>query len=187
MLVLLVCCQNSLQNVQREQEAKVAVMQEKEKSILAECELKRLSGELKTYVASTECSNPVIIQAHQEAGDPAMNLIHLITAYRLAIAERIDKHVLSEAEANLMLAQLYSRVNTERLQRDIAAAQQRARTAQTYEALLQGLGIWQKSAGPAAQPGSVAPSEPAPGKTQSAVRTPIACYQNEEGPGITCQ
>lgn len=77
---LLVCCQDSLQNVQRERDAKVAVMQEREKSILAECELKRLSGELKTYVASTECSNPVIIQAHKEAGDPAMNLIYLLTA-----------------------------------------------------------------------------------------------------------
>src|SRR5512136_1331378 len=102
MLLLLVCCQTSLQNVQREQEGRVAVMHEKEKGILAECELKRLNGELKTYVASTECSNPVIIQAHQEAGDPAMNLIYLVTAYRLAIAERIDKHALSEAEANLM-------------------------------------------------------------------------------------
>jgi hypothetical protein len=57
-------------------------VQEKEKNILAECELKRLSGELKTYVASTGCSNRVIIQADQEAGDPAMNFIYLITAYR---------------------------------------------------------------------------------------------------------
>jgi hypothetical protein len=187
MLVLLVCCQTSQQNLQMEQDAKVAVMQEKERGILAECELKRLNGELKTYVASTECSNPVIIRAHQDAGDPAMNLIYLITAYRLAIAERIDKHTLSEAEANLMLAQLISRVNTERLQRDIATAQWRARTAQTYEALLQGLGIWQRSAGPAAQASAAAPSEPASEKTQPALRTPITCYQNEKGPGITCR
>ena len=107
----LLCCQNSLQSTQKEQEAKLAVMHEKEKSILAECELKRLGGELKTYTESTQCSNPVIIQAHQEAGDPAMTLVYLLTAYRLAIAERIDKGALSEAEGNLMLAQLVSRIN----------------------------------------------------------------------------
>jgi hypothetical protein len=161
-------------------------MHEKEKGILAECELKRLNGELKTYIASTECSNPVIIQAHQEAGDPAMNLIYLVTAYRLAIAERIDKHALSEAEANLMLAQLISRVNTERLQRDIAAEQQRRRTAQSYEALLKGLGTWQASPNLPVQESAVAPQPaPSPGKTQPASRTPITCYQN--GPVITCQ
>jgi hypothetical protein len=187
MSAFLVCCQNSLQNVQRERDAKVAVMQEKEKSILAECELKRLNGELKTYVASTECSNPVIIQAHKEAGDPAMNLIYLITAYRLAMAERIDKRVLSEAEANLMLAQLISRVNTERLERDIAAERERTRNAQSYEALLKGLGTWQSSVNPSGQDNVAVPSQPAPTpqKTQSVLRTPITCYQ--DGPVIICQ
>ena len=144
-------CQNSLQSIQKEQETRLAVMQEKEKSILAECELKRLGGELKTYAESTQCSNPVIIQAHQEAGDPAMNLVYLLTAYRLAIAERIDKGALSEAEGNLMLAQLVSRINTERLQRDMAAAQQTARVSQSYEALLQGLGVWQSPVNPPAE------------------------------------
>jgi hypothetical protein len=187
MPTFLVCCQNSLQDIQRERDAKVEVMQEKEKGILAECELKRLSGELKTYVASTECSNPVIIQVHKEAGDPAMNLISLITAYRLAIAERIDKRVLGEAEANLMLAQLISRVNTERLERDIAAEQRRALTARSYEALLKGLGTWQASPNPPVQQNAVAPGQPAPTpeKTQPISRTPITCYQN--GPGTTCQ
>jgi len=187
MSTFLVCCENSLQNIQRERDAKVAVMQEKEKSILAECELKRLHGELKTYVASTECSNPVIIQAHKEAGDPAMNLVYLITAYRLAIAERIDKRILSEAEANLMWAQLISRVNTERLERDIAAEQQRARIAQSYEALLKGLGTWQTFPKPPMQENAAAPGQSAstPERTQAISRTPITCYQN--GLGITCR
>jgi hypothetical protein len=55
-----------------------------------------------------------------------------------------------------MLAQLISRVNTERLERDIAAEQQRARTAQSYEALLKGLGTWQTSANPLVQKHAVA-------------------------------
>jgi hypothetical protein len=129
----------------------------------------------------------VIIQAHKEAGDPAMNLIYLITAYRLAMAERIDKRVLSEAEANLMLAQLISRVNTERLERDIAAERERTRNAQSYEALLKGLGTWQSSVNPSGQDNVAVPSQPAPTpqKTQSVLRTPITCYQ--DGPVIICQ
>lgn len=183
----LFCCQNSLQSIQKEQEAKLAVMHEKEKSILAECELKRLGGEFKTYTESTQCSNPVIIQAHQETGDPAMNLVYLLTAYRLAIAQRIDKGALSEAEGNLMLAQLVSRINTERLQRDMADAQQTARASQSYEALLQGLGVWQSPANPPAQNNIVAPSQPEslPGRSQQAHRSPIRCYPS--GPRITCQ
>lgn len=183
----LLCCQNSLQSIQKEQETKLAVMHEKEKSILAECELKRLGGELKTYTESTQCSNPVITQAHQEAGDPAMNLVYLLTAYRLAIAERIDKGVLSEAEGNLMLAQLVSRINTERLQRDMAAAQQTARASQSYEALLQGLGVWQNPANPPAENNIGAPPQPEslPGRSQQAHGRPIRCYPS--GPRITCQ
>ena len=183
----LVCCQNSLQNIQKEQEAKLAVMREKETSILAECELKRIGGELKTYAESTQCSNPMIVAAHQEAGDPAMNLVYLLTAYRLAVAERIDKGALREAEANLMLAQLVSRINTERLQRDMAAAEQRERISQSYEALLQGLGTWQTSANPPVQNNVIVPSQPvpAPGGTQPAHRSPITCYQ--DGSRITCQ
>jgi hypothetical protein len=184
---LLFCCQNRLQNVQREQEAKIAVMYEKEKSILAECELRRLGGELKTYAESTQCSNPMIIKAHQDAGDPAVNLVYLLTAYRLAIAERIDKAVLNEAEGNLMLAQLVSRINTERIERDMAAAQQRAPATQSYATLLRGLGIWQSSAKAPGKNNGLLPSQPeqTPWKTQPAYRTPITCYQ--DGPHITCQ
>ena len=162
-------------------------MQEKERSILAECELKRLRGELKTYAQSAQCSNPVIIQAHQDAGDPAMNLVYLFTAYRLAIADRIDRGALSQAEGNLMLAQLVSRINTERLQRDMAAAQQRARPGASYESLLQGLGVWQSSSNQAAQNSTADPSRPAPppGDNGQAHGSAVICYQS--GPRVACR
>ncbi len=169
MSVILPCCQNALKNVEREQQAKAAVMQEKEQAILAECELKRLHGVLKTYAASTQCSNPVIIQAHQEAGDPAMDLVYLLTAYRLAVAERIDKGRLREAEGNLMVAQLVSRINTERLQRDMATLQRKPRTAELYSSLLKGLGTWQSSETPPAHGETPLPSQPSQ-------PSPISCY-----------
>jgi hypothetical protein len=105
----------------------------------------------------------------------------------MAIAERIDEGALNEAVGNLMLAQLVSRINTDRLERDMAAAQERAPSAQPYETLLRGLGTWQSSVKPPVQDNSVLPSQPGqtPGKTPPAYRTPIICYQ--DGPRIACQ
>ncbi|HME42187.1 MAG TPA: hypothetical protein VKF36_03790 [Syntrophorhabdales bacterium] len=176
-----------MQSAERNQEAKLAVMQEKEKSIVAECELKRVRGELKTYAESAQCSNPVIIQAHQEAGDPAMNLVYLFTAYRLAIADRIDRGALSQAEGNLMLSQLMSRINTEVVHRDMAGAQQRSRPGASYESLLQGLGVWQSLANQPAQNSVTDTSQPQPqpGATQQSRESAITCYQI--GPRIACQ
>ena len=184
-LTFLLCCQNSQQYLQKERETKLALMHEKERSILAECELKRVSGELKTYAESTECSNPVIVKAHEEAGDPAMNLVYLVTAYRLAVSQRIDGGLLSRAEGNLMLAQLVSRINAERLERDMAAAQQKNRQNQSYEALLRGIGLWKSAASTSAQKGSAEASQPPSDTVQQDRTTPITCYPNESR--ITCQ
>ena len=176
-----------MQSVERDQEAKLTVMQEKEKSIVAECELKRVRGELKTYTESAQCSNPVIIQAHQEAGDPAMNLVYLFTAYRLAIADRIDRGALSQAEGNLMLSQLMSRINTEIVHRDMAATQQRSRPSASYQSLLQGLGVWRSSANQPAQDSVTDTSQPQPqpDAAQQSRESAITCYQI--GPRIACQ
>ncbi len=185
-LCLLVSCQGSLQNVQRDQEAKVALMHERERSILAECELKRVRGELKTYAASTECSNAVIIKAHQDAGDPAMNFVYLLTAYRLAVAERMDKGVLNHTQGNLMLAQLVSRINTERLQRDMQTTQRKNVPDGSYESLLQGLAVWKGSANPPTQGDAKGIGEPAPESLpdQQDRETSITCFP--VGDRITC-
>jgi len=185
--LLIPCCQSSLQNVQKEREAKLALMHETEKSTLAECELKRINGTLKTYTESAQCSNPVIIKAHEQAGDPGMNFVYLLTAYRLAVAERLDKGILGQTEANLMLAQLVSRINAERLQRDISAAQQKGPPGQSYEELLQGLAVWKGSSNQSAQGdqgASPRDAQDAPA-AQPGRESPITCVQN--GAQITCQ
>ncbi len=165
-LTLLVGCQ-TLQS----DEAKLAIMQEKERGILAECELKRLNGQLRTYAESTQCSNPVIIQAHLVAGDPAMDLVYLLTAFRLAVAERMDAGTLTRAEGNLMIAQLLSRINTERVQRDTRGASQGADTARSYPVLLKGLGTWLGSVKPPA-----GNSPPSRGGDQATSKSPVVCY-----------
>lgn len=88
------------------------------KAAMVECKNKRLSGELSTYAASAECSNPQIIVAFQRAGYRYMDLIYLLTAKRRALAERVDNGALTEAQAELEAAQLMIRINDEERQRD---------------------------------------------------------------------
>jgi hypothetical protein len=132
------------------------ILKEKVERASAECRQKRLNGELKSYVESVQCSNPLILQAYQEAGDPNMDLIQLLCAYREAVAERNDKGELTEAEGHVAIQELTLRVNQEARQR---AAQQRAESRQqamdvqqennarmqAYGTLLQGLGTWQSA------------------------------------------
>jgi hypothetical protein len=55
-----------------------------------ECRARRLSGELKTYVESAQCSNPRIIQAFSAAHYRRMYLIVRFTAKRLQLSEKVD-------------------------------------------------------------------------------------------------
>jgi len=135
---------------------KIATMQEKEKRAMAECKQKRLNGELKGYAESAQCSNPLILEAHREAGDPNMDLTQLLCAYRLALAERNDKGEMTEAEAQVAMAELGVRVSQEVRQRatqqqaelhqeSVDLQQQNNARMQAYGTLLQGLGTWQSA------------------------------------------
>jgi hypothetical protein len=88
------------------------------RTAMIECKNKRLSGELKTYVASAECSNPRIVAAYQRAGYRYMDLMYLFTANRRESLEQIDNGQLTEAQAQLELAQLMTRIVDEERRRD---------------------------------------------------------------------
>src|SRR5262249_16973577 len=64
---------------------------------MAECKAKRLRGELKTYKASVECSNPKVFAAYKAVGDPNLDLINISLAARLVGAENVDKKRVTEA------------------------------------------------------------------------------------------
>lgn len=85
---------------------------------IIECKNKRLSGELKTYEASGECSNPRIIEAYQNAGYRYMDLISLVTAKRLELAEEMDQGKITEAQAQLELAHFMTGITDKERQRD---------------------------------------------------------------------
>lgn len=132
-----------------------ALLEEQIKLATTECRQKRLNRNLKSYVESVRCSNPVILEAHQEAGDPNMDLIQLLCAYRMAVAELEDKGKLTEAEGNVAIEELVLRVSQEgllramqqqaesRQQQAMDLQQQNNARMQAYGTLLQGLGTWQ--------------------------------------------
>lgn len=92
-------------------------LQEAEAASMA-CKNKRLSGELKTYIASAECSNPQIVAAFQKAGYRYMDLIYLFTAKRRALAEQVDRGVLTGAQEEIQTAQFMAWIADEERRRD---------------------------------------------------------------------
>jgi len=123
---------------------------------LAECKAKRLRGELKTFKASVECSNPKVFAAYKDAGDPNLDLLNISLAARLVGAENVDKKRVTEAEYQLQLAELNDRLTEERRRRSFdsadlqmrqtqVATQAQAAQAQSTAALLQGLAALQSA------------------------------------------
>jgi hypothetical protein len=85
---------------------------------MIECRAKRLSGELKTYVASSHCSNPRIIQAFSAANYKYMDLIVLWTAKRLELSEKVDRNELTEIQASTESAKAFSELVDAERRRD---------------------------------------------------------------------
>ncbi len=85
-----------------------------------ECRAKRLSGELKTFVASAQCSNPRIMQAYGAANYRYMDLIATFTAKRLQIAQKIDRSEITEAQAQFENTKLLNDIVEAERQRDNA-------------------------------------------------------------------
>ena len=71
-----------------------------------ECRARRLSGELRTFAASVQCSNARIVQAFSVANYRYMYLIDMLAAKRLQIAQRIDRKEITEAQGQLENTQL---------------------------------------------------------------------------------
>jgi hypothetical protein len=90
-------------------------------SIITGCLNKRLSGELKSNVASAQCSSPRIMETFQKVSYRYMDLIVLMTAKRLELAEMIDQGKLTEAQGQREFAQLMTKIGDKERQRDRGA------------------------------------------------------------------
>jgi hypothetical protein len=143
-------------NAAKEQKARMQVAKEEAATAVKECRDKRLSGELKTYLESAQCSGPRIIEAYQKAGYRYMDLQNLFVAARAAGAEKIDNKELTETQEQLQIAELAARLNAEEQRRNLAIANANNQAAiasaaqqQANATLLQGLTAFQSSSKPA--------------------------------------
>jgi hypothetical protein len=148
------------QTANQEQAEKTRAAKEQEATVMKACNDKLLSKEFKTYKAFVECSNPAVYAARQEMGDKHLDLVGVLLAARLVGADNLDKRKITKAEMDLQLAELTTRLNSERQRRDIAnanmqavqmqaSAQQQAANAQTSAAFMQGLAALQTANRPA--------------------------------------
>jgi hypothetical protein len=114
---------------------------------LAECNEKRRRGELKSFKVSVECSNPKIYAARKEANDQNLDLVNIWLAARVVGAENVDRGKITEAEYQLQLAELNTRITEAKRRRSLSDAQAnaslQATQAQSTAALLQGLAALQ--------------------------------------------
>jgi hypothetical protein len=82
---------------------------------ISQCRSKRLRGELRSYLGSAQCSNPRIIQAFRAANYRYPDLIDLFVKERAEIAEELDAKRMTEAQAQVENARMFSElVETER-------------------------------------------------------------------------
>jgi hypothetical protein len=91
------------------------------KKAIDECKAKRMSGELTTFSASAQCSNPRLIQAFSAAHYKYMDLIQALAMKRLEISKKIDSKELTEDQAQLEYAKFMIEVMTAERQRDALA------------------------------------------------------------------
>ena len=85
-------------------------------SAVKECKIKRLGGELKTYVQSAMCSNPGIVQAFSAVNYKYMDLIRGFAAKRLELAEKLDRGQITEAQSERELSDFSNRIRNEETQ-----------------------------------------------------------------------
>ncbi|WP_315728888.1 hypothetical protein [Bradyrhizobium sp. SZCCHNS2015] len=89
---------------------------------ISECRAKRLSGELKTFTDSAQCSGPRIIDAFSKANYRYMDLVTIMVAKRAQISERLDRNEMSETDSNVAFQQALT---------DVVTAEKKARCRST--------------------------------------------------------
>jgi hypothetical protein len=82
----------------------------------AQCDLRYKQGEFKTYHDRAICKNNSMSAIFDGHGDE--DLLAQEEAYRLVVAEKLDSKQITEAEANLMVTQFRSGLNSEATQRN---------------------------------------------------------------------
>jgi hypothetical protein len=90
---------------------------EQSRAAINDCRDRRLHGELQSYKASAQCSNPKIFAAWQAAHYPHMDLITQWLNAREAASEQVDQHQLSPDQFEAQMDTLTVRLTAEEQRR----------------------------------------------------------------------
>jgi len=153
----------------------------------ADCYQRYENGELKTHVALAKCSNEATMKIVYQSNYPNPDLISRRSAEALRMAEKLDKHQITEGEAQTHMAELDIELGNIARQRDATqiqlqnqstvanAAQQQVDQQKWQNLTQQGLQMMQRPPAPA----------PAP-----ILQPPSHCYVNGPvvpGASVSCQ
>lgn len=126
-------------------------------TINLDCRAQKLQGKLATWVEAVNCGNDRMRQVMQASGYPHMDLVNLLLAYRILLAERMDAGQLTDAEATVLLAELGTRITAEEQARTLSASQSHSQRLIGLGAAMQGLGTLNQSLKPPPPPTVIIP------------------------------
>ena len=157
------------------QQAKDAVPQEARLKIAADVEKCR-GRHFDSHRAAAQCINQAVQRVMISVEYPYMDLLQIVTAYRVACAQKMDSRELTQENCSNRMGQLRARITAEETRRrSVVPAKKEADIrpaagpgAVNYASLLKGLAEWSDSA----TDGSGTPGD-------------IVCFQG--GPMIHCR
>lgn len=83
-----------------------------------ECHAKLDGGDYKTQAEMvTQCLNPKVMEIYERAGDPDLDLVMLINAKRLELAEQVDAGKITVGQASVTLAEMATKMTDAARQR----------------------------------------------------------------------
>lgn len=123
-----------------------------------ECRALKLQGKLTTWVEAVHCGNEPMRRMIQASGYPHMDLVNLLLANRVLLAERMDAGQLTEAEATVQLAEMGTRITAEEQARALAASHAQSQRLIGLGATMQGMGTLNQSLKPTPPPLVIVPS-----------------------------
>jgi hypothetical protein len=118
--------------VVQDREQRTTELNAQVKEAMDGCMNARLSGVLKGYLASAQCSTPKVRELYVRSGYPFMDLIELALAARESDAEKVDEGKMTLAEFRLHFAQINEQIAQEEMRRlsNAQAASERAQANQ---------------------------------------------------------
>lgn len=103
------------------------------------CDQRQASGGFATRREYAECVNAGFSAALTAAQYPYPDLVSLQASYRVALADKIDRGEISPSDANIAMAELITRIETESQRRQAQATQANVAGQMGIAALMQGL------------------------------------------------